>query len=85
MAQLRGECGVQLEPGYSRASFDQGTGQYAGPCANVDNERAGGDSGDANELRCESATAEEVLAGSAPCGSLPNGHGRSPSSSSQGF
>ena len=78
-AQAAGQRGIELERDHPRAGVGERGREHAPARADIDDEVAGRDSCFQDELRCEPATAEEVLAGSAPCGTLPNGHGRPPS------
>jgi catechol 2,3-dioxygenase-like lactoylglutathione lyase family enzyme len=79
--ELRSERAIELERNDLRPGSDEGAREGAGARADVHHELPWRDAGVANELRCELATAEEVLAGSARVlyASLPNGHGRPPS------
>ena len=77
----RRERRICLERRDRRAGVGERSRDDAGPGADVHDVVAGSDPGLPHELRCESATAKEVLARRSPTGSLPNGHGRPPSSS----
>jgi len=83
--KLGGERRVDLQRGDGRACVEEGRSQDAGAGAYVECALTTADAGLPNEIRCESATAEEVLAARFPLGSPPDGHGRPPSSSRPGL
>src|SRR5204862_4799803 len=73
---------VELDCSHARARARECNGEETGSGAEVENEVAGPDPGRANELRCERATAEEVLAaGPRLRRSRAHGHGGRPTSS----
>ena len=80
-AKLGREGGIDLQRGDGRPCVEERRRQDTGPGAYVDGMLTAADAGLPNEIRCKSLTAEEVLAARFPCGSLPDGHGRPPSSS----
>jgi hypothetical protein len=68
---------------HDRASPGSGDCLGEDPCASadLDHEIAEPKPRFRDEVRCELLTSEEVLTGRFPCGSAPDGHGTSPSSS----
>ena len=64
-AQPFGEHRVELDRNDARAGVTKGAAQHTGAGAYVEHEIAALDSRSANQLRCELATAEEVLAAAA--------------------
>jgi hypothetical protein len=65
LTQPVGEHWIKLDCNHSRTGAVKRAGQRAGSCTEIEHEVAAPDARSANELRCELATAEEVLAAAA--------------------